>query len=68
MLRLREKNETIIIVDHNIEFISHVSDYLIDLGTVAVQQGENTVLQGNPKAVMENENSSWFGYEQFFCE
>ena len=38
LIRLSENNETIIIIEHNIEFISHISDYLIDLGTVAGQK------------------------------
>ena len=58
------RKETIIIIKHNIEFISHISDYLIDLGTVAGQKGGNMILQGFPKEIMGDERSSWFGYEK----
>lgn len=64
LIRLSENNETIIIIEHNIEFISHISDYLIDLGTVAGQKGGNMILQGFPKEIMGDERSSWFGYEK----
>lgn len=64
--RLRENKETIIIIEHNIEFISHVADYLVDLGTVAGNNGGNIILQGNPQTVMNAENSSWAGYEDVF--
>lgn len=64
LIRLSENNETIIIIEHNIEFISQISDYLIDLGTVAGQKGGNMILQGFPKDIMGDERSSWFGYEK----
>lgn len=64
LIRLSKNNETIIIIEHNIEFISHIADYLIDLGAVAGQKGGNMILQGFPKEIMEDERSSWFGYEK----
>lgn len=67
LLKLRDNNETIIIIEHDVEFISCISDYLIDLGTTAGQEGGNTVVQGIPMDVMKEELSSWFGYEQVFC-
>ena len=66
IIRLRENKETIVIIDHNIEFISHIADYLIDLGMVAGKQGGNTIIQGYPNEVMKNKKCSWFGYENFF--
>ena len=67
IIRLRENKETIVIIDHNIEFISHIADYLIDLGMVAGKQGGNTIIQGYPNEVMKNKKYFWFGYENFFC-
>lgn len=64
LLRLSEANETILIVEHNIEFIAHVADYLVDLGTIAGDKGGATVLQGIPLEVVENKLSSWYGYRE----
>lgn len=65
-LRLTDENETIILIEHNIEFIANVADYLIDLGTVAGDKGGTTILEGEPMDVMKNKNSSWYGFEKQF--
>ena len=49
------------IVEHNIEFISHVADYIVDFGLVGGNAGGKIVSQGCPQDVFENEKSSLFG-------
>lgn len=63
LYRLSNENETILIIEHNVEFIANVADYLVDLGTVAGDKGGTTVLEGKPKEVMMNKNSSWYGFD-----
>lgn len=58
--RLADQNETIVIVEHNAEFIARIADYLVDLGSVAGIAGGNIVIQGTPENVMKDEESSWF--------
>lgn len=57
--QLSDNGETIIIIEHNIEFISRIADHLIDLGTIAGNTGGETVIEGNPQMVMNTEGSSW---------
>ena len=59
LLRLNQEKETVLIIEHNIEFISHVADYLVDLGKNAGNRGGKTVIQGNPIEVVKNVLSSW---------
>lgn len=59
LLRLNQENETILIIEHNIEFISHVADYLVDLGMDAGNKGGKTIIQGSPNEVVKNRKSSW---------
>ena len=53
------KGETIVIIEHNVEFIARIADYLIDLGNVAGNAGGKTVIEGDPKTVMHTDGSSW---------
>ena len=57
--KLNQMNETIVIIEHNIEFITNISDYLIDLGVKAGDEGGNVIISGYPKDVVNNTNSSW---------
>ena len=57
--RLADNGETIVIIEHNIEFIARISDYLIDLGDKAGNAGGETLIEGNPTAVMTADGSSW---------
>ena len=57
--KLSDNGETIVIIEHNIEFISRIADHLIDLGTVAGNAGGNTAIEGDPQTVMNTEGSSW---------
>lgn len=58
--KLVDNGQTMIIIEHNIEFISQIADYLIDLGNIAGNAGGNTIIEGAVQAVIENPNSSWF--------
>lgn len=62
--KLSEAQETILIIEHNIEFIAHVADYLVDLGTIAGDKGGNTIIQGIPMEVFDNKLSSWNGFKE----
>lgn len=57
--RLADNGETIVIIEHNIEFITRIADYLIDLGSIAGNAGGKTVIEGDPKSVMCSDGSSW---------
>lgn len=61
---LQEKGDTILIVEHNIEFITHVADYLVDFGLTGGSRGGMIVAQGHPKEVFENVKSSLFNLDQ----
>lgn len=57
--QLADNGETIIIIEHNIEFIASIADYLIDLGTKAGNLGGTTIIEGDPETVMKTDGSSW---------
>lgn len=57
--QLSDNGETIVIIEHNIEFISRIADYLIDLGTIAGNAGGKTVIEGDPQTVIGTQGSSW---------
>lgn len=57
---LQNNNETIIIIEHNIEFISDISDYIIDFGVVGGNVGGCITVQGLPKDVFNCSHSSLY--------
>lgn len=57
--RLTSSGATIIIIEHNIEFIARIADYLVDLGNKAGNAGGNTIIEGSPRSVMKANGSSW---------
>jgi len=57
---LVEMGSTIIIIDHNQEFIIKNADYIIDLGCYGGNEGGKIVFQGNPTDVFNYSNSSWY--------
>lgn len=61
LLSLQKQNETIIIIEHDIEFIAKISDYIIDFGKQGGHLGGDIVAQGIPKNVFENKDSSLYG-------
>jgi len=62
--RLADNGETMVIIEHNVEFIARISDYLIDLGDVAGNIGGTTVIEGSVKTVMHKKESSWARFMQ----
>ena len=60
LLSLQENGDTIIIVEHHIEFISQISDYIIDFGTVGGNAGGQVVAEGTPKDVFNCKESSLY--------
>ena len=44
---LADGKNTIVIIEYNIEFIAAISDYLIDLGSVAGDKGRARFIQGD---------------------
>ncbi len=59
--KLQNNNETIIIIEHNIEFIARMSDWLIDFGLYGGHVGGNIIAQGSPREVFNNKESSLYG-------
>ena len=55
---LQDNQETIIIVEHNIEFISQISDYIIDFGISGGNAGGKIAAQGLPENVFKCKDSS----------
>lgn len=58
---LRDNGETVLVIEHNIEFISQNADYVIDFGNNAGDAGGRITAQGPPKAVFADRESSWSG-------
>ena len=63
LFSLQEKGETILIIEHNLEFIARVSDHIIDFGVYGGNQGGIVVAQGNAMEVFNNKKSSLYGLE-----
>ncbi|WP_346682027.1 ATP-binding cassette domain-containing protein [Megasphaera stantonii] len=60
LLSLQQRCETIIIIEHNVEFIAKVADYIIDFGVVGGGDGGKIVAQGLPKTVFNDKASSLY--------
>lgn len=58
---LIERGHSIIVIEHNIEFIK-CADYLIDLGPESGDKGGNIVARGTPEEVILNPASYTAGY------
>lgn len=63
LISLQEKQETLIIVEHNIEFIAKISDHIIDFGTFGGNAGGKITIQGSPETVFSYKESSLYGLE-----
>ena len=63
LLSLQKNNDTIIIVEHNIEFIAKISDYIIDFGTVGGNAGGKVAAQGKPQDVFGCKESSLYNLD-----
>ena len=62
LLQLQENGNTILLIEHNIEFIASVADYVIDFGINAGNKGGRIVARGTTKEVVNNPDSSWYGF------
>lgn len=51
--RLVDQGNTVIVVEHNLQFIRH-ADWVIDLGPKGGIQGGNIIAQGTPSAIIQN--------------
>lgn len=60
LFSLQDKGETILIIEHNLEFIAKVADYIIDFGVYGGNLGGKIVAQGSPKDVFAQKDSSLF--------
>ena len=56
LLEMRNIGNTLIVVEHDTDTML-ASDYLVDIGPGAGDEGGKVVAKGTPKEVMENENS-----------
>lgn len=61
LISLQEKQETLIIVEHNVEFIAKISDHIIDFGTFSGNAGGKITIQGSPETVFSSKESSLYG-------
>lgn len=61
LLTIEENGDTIVMIEHNKEFIQEVADYLIDFGVLAGDEGGIIFAEGLPTEVFSNKNSSWYG-------
>lgn len=57
---LQANHETIVIIEHNIEFIAEVADYIIDFGVFGGEAGGKIVAQGLPETVFAHKDSSLY--------
>lgn len=60
LFSLQEKGETILIIEHNLEFVAKVADYIIDFGVYGGNLGGKIVAQGDPKDVFAQKTSSLY--------
>ena len=56
---LRDQGNTILIIEHNLEFVLKNAEYLIDFGCYGGDQGGKVVAQGSVEQVFRNSKSSW---------
>ncbi|KAI4446830.1 UvrABC system protein A [Eubacterium plexicaudatum ASF492] len=60
LFSLQKKGETILIIEHNLEFVAKVADYIIDFGVYGGNSGGKIVAQGDPKDVFASKTSSLY--------
>lgn len=62
---LVDNGHTIVIVEHNLEFIAEISDYIVDLGSKAGKERKSFIVEGKPTEVVKNKKSSWYNFEKY---
>ena len=63
LISLQDNGDTVLIIEHNIEFISRVSDYIIDFGIYGGNAGGRVAVQGKPQDVFNCNESSLYNLE-----
>lgn len=64
VLKLLQNNkETVVIIEHNIDFIAKSADYIIDFGIHGGEKGGKIIAQGIPSEVFSNKESSLYGLD-----
>ena len=62
LLSLQANGETIVVVEHNIDFVSKVSDWIIDFGSGGGNAGGRITFQGLPRDAFMDAKSSLHGF------
>ena len=57
--RLREKDNTIVVIEHNLDVIK-TADWIVDIGPEGGDGGGEIIAAGEPQKIVENKNS-WTG-------
>lgn len=60
LVSLQAKKDTIILIEHNIEFIAGIADYIIDFGVLGGEAGGKIIAQGSPAKVFAHRGSSLY--------
>lgn len=64
LFSLQANKETVILIEHNIEFIAEVADYIIDFGVAGGEAGGKIVKQGLPESVFSHKSSSLYQFRK----
>jgi len=56
LLRLVAEGNTLVVIEHNLEFIAH-ADFIVDLGPGGGDEGGRVVVAGDPLKVAASERS-----------
>ena len=64
LLSLQEKGETLLIIEHDIEFIAKTADYIIDFGIFGGNKGGRIMAQGDPVEVFKSKDSSLYKLDE----
>lgn len=59
--KIQDNDETVIIIEHNLEFISEIADSIVDFGSQGGAEGGTPILYANPIDAFKDERSSLFG-------
>lgn len=65
---LRNNGDTLLIIEHNVEFVANNADYVLDFGDRAGEMGGEIVAYGTPEEVFRNEKSSWYQVEKMIAQ
>ena len=60
LVSLQAKKDTIMLIEHNIEFIAGIADYIIDFGVFGGEAGGKIIAQGSPEIVFAQKESSLY--------